>query len=363
MVEERKYGDLVADDAAIALNSSDGSTDPIEALPSHDEIPSSWFFLIVSGLWSVFAFAFGFETVVNLDGWLIDGKSWVGVVALLDLAGFLFTASMAFMLWKRREWLPKRIAETSAAAATNTYVWIGVFVLVLIISALQILPRGFGAATKQTSDADIIKATAPIRAELDAEKQRSAKLQSQADTALRERDAARQAASAPLTVNHQAPLSHEEKLQLTTKIDVLKSAPQYFGAFINVYNSWSTLQISWSETLKGNRPQFNSEILSIKTNLRNASKQMEDLRSEYPQFHDIYDIFSQPNTGATLKAIDDLVTAVTSLPDPLPPDYDIRVRPYVGTLSAEIDALLQWIVKSQKSVQNSLKELSALSRQ
>jgi hypothetical protein len=241
------------------------------------------------------------------------------------------------------------------------WVWLSLGLSVGLGVALWLLAANETATT--ISPAEIETAIAPIRDELNGEKQRSVALQSQLDTAIKERDVARQTLSAPPTAIHRSPLSHEERLELATKIDILKNAAQYFGAFINVYNSWSTLQVSWSGMLKGNRQQFNSEILSVKTNLSNASKQMEDLRSEYPRFHDISDIFSQPNTGATLKAIDDLITAVTSLPDPLPPDYDITVRPYVGTLTTEIDALLQWIQKSQKAVQNSLKELSALSRQ
>ena len=134
-------------------SNTDRATTVSASLPGHDELPSNWFFLAVSILWAIFSFAFGFEAVVNFDGWLIEGKTWVGAVSLIDLVGCLFTASLALILWKRKEWLPKKFAETSADAATNAYVWFGVLGLTVIVS---LLPR---VVIRETTD---IQPSAPL---------------------------------------------------------------------------------------------------------------------------------------------------------------------------------------------------------
>jgi hypothetical protein len=114
------------------------TTKPVEhqPLPSHEEIPTGFFALFIAILWAVIAFAFGFEVVVTFNDWLLRGDKAAIAVAGMDIVLCFAFAAIALVLWKRRDWLPERFAQTAIAVATNAYAWVAVSLVTLVVLSL-----------------------------------------------------------------------------------------------------------------------------------------------------------------------------------------------------------------------------------
>jgi hypothetical protein len=109
-----------------------------ELPPGHsDEPPKGVFAMAIAILWGVLAFAFGFEAVVNFNNWLRPlGDTQDAIIAAVDLILCFALGVLAVILWKARDWLPRRVAESAIAVSTNPSVWVAVALVILIISAL-----------------------------------------------------------------------------------------------------------------------------------------------------------------------------------------------------------------------------------
>jgi hypothetical protein len=107
-------------------------------LPGHgDEPPKGVFAMAVSILWGVLAFGFGFEAVVNFNDWLRPaGSTQDAIIAGVDLILCFALGVLAVILWKARDWLPRRVADSAIAVSTNPSVWVAVALVILILSAL-----------------------------------------------------------------------------------------------------------------------------------------------------------------------------------------------------------------------------------
>jgi hypothetical protein len=195
-----------------------------------------------------------------------------------------------------------------------------------------------------------------------------ASLQAQLNTAKQQAEAAKRAlleAQKKLTVAPQKqPLSREELQQINTKIGILQNVrDDYLKKFGSIYDMWAMWKTNWNIAIKTTRPGSLDLLSRLKASLQDASQRLEDLRVEYPGYHDISDILAQPQTGRVLKALDDLSATVATLPNPPPPDYDQRLLPYFGALTAEFDTMKDWIGKTQAAINGKIKELAELRQQ
>jgi hypothetical protein len=135
---------------------------PQAALPGHtDEPPRGIFTMAVSILWGVLAFAFGFEAVVNFNDWMRPaGTAQDAAIAGIDIVSCVALGIFAVILWKAKDWLPKRVADSAIAVSTNPSIWVAVALVLLIISTLPQLrlygispiAKDIGRVVQQTSN-------------------------------------------------------------------------------------------------------------------------------------------------------------------------------------------------------------------
>jgi hypothetical protein len=113
-----------------------GTLPSATSLPGHsDEPPKGIFAMGVSILWGVLAFAFGFEAVVNFNDWLRPtGSTQNAIIAGIDLVLCFCLGVLAVILWKARDWLPRRVADSAIALSTNPSIWVAVALVILILS-------------------------------------------------------------------------------------------------------------------------------------------------------------------------------------------------------------------------------------
>lgn len=99
-------------------------------------IPEGWRSLGVSILFGIFAFAFGFEAVVNFNDWLLgQGPSYLAV-SIADAAVCLVLSAVALIAWKGREILPAKVIHSLSTVANNGFVWLGSLLAIFIILAM-----------------------------------------------------------------------------------------------------------------------------------------------------------------------------------------------------------------------------------
>lgn len=145
-------------------------------------------------------------------------------------------------------------------------------------------------------------------------------------------------------------LPREERNALETQLDIYQGLDtNYMVAFVNAYNTWSTLKVSWWHDIQTDRPKWLGQLGSLRKNLLEASQKLESLRQGYPEFSELSDLLMQRHTGAVIAAIDRLTAVVQSPPSQLPVDYEIQVRPYAGALTSDFEVLRTWFDRVRES--------------
>jgi hypothetical protein len=64
-----------------------------------------------------------------------------------------------------------------------------------------------------------------------------------------------------------------------------------------------------------------------------------------------------------LKALKDLSDATAALPDPPSPDFDITLRPFVGTVTTEVEAMMAGLKDFENQSATLLKQLKVRAQQ
>ncbi len=117
----------------------------------------------------------------------------------------------------------------------------------------------------------------------------------------------------------------------------------------NIFRSWVT------------RVQ-NKGIVDILTNAQNqiitGTECLAKIRHRYSKYNDIVQVIVEPYTVLTEKAIDDFVHAVNDLPEPVPEDYEVRLRQYAGHLHVQATHLQNWMTDVSRIANQQISELS-----
>jgi hypothetical protein len=67
------------------------------------------------------------------------------------------------------------------------------------------------------------------------------------------------------------------------------------------------------------------------------------IRHDYANYDDISNAIQQPFLPDLLESIDKFQEAILKLPEPLPSDYENKIRLLAGRYRGQLDAALRWI--------------------
>jgi hypothetical protein len=71
--------------------------------------------------------------------------------------------------------------------------------------------------------------------------------------------------------------------------------------------------------------------------------EVRSVMSEYPGDQDVAYALDQPYRESLSKAIQDFADEINEAPQPLPPDYDVKLRPLAGALKREMNLMQGWL--------------------
>ena len=149
-------------------------------MSDHSGVPEGWLSLSVAILWVIFAFAFGFEAVVNFNDWLLGHGPSYAVVAGIDALLCVFIAVIALVLWRGRILLPAGFVASANRAAGSASVWTAVLIVLLVVLGLPhfITHVGFtfvspgqeevNNSITENPPEDVLKLVAALRTRLDS---------------------------------------------------------------------------------------------------------------------------------------------------------------------------------------------------
>jgi hypothetical protein len=127
-------------------------------MSEHGGMPENWRSLGVSILFGIFAFAFGFEAVVNLNSGLLGEGAAYYFVAVADAVMCLFLAAIALLILRGRAVLPAALFSSAQRISQNAYIWVGSIIAIFIVLALPHLLSQISAlvvASKSPTAAEI----------------------------------------------------------------------------------------------------------------------------------------------------------------------------------------------------------------
>lgn len=108
-------------------NVADSQPTPVAG---HDPLPKDWIEAVPLVLFGFYGLAFAFEAV----GAVNRGNIWI---AITNTVGCIICAGIALAWWKRKDWLPQRLVETTTLVVTDARWLIAAMSTLLIIGALS----------------------------------------------------------------------------------------------------------------------------------------------------------------------------------------------------------------------------------
>jgi hypothetical protein len=130
-----------------------------------------------------------------------------------------------------------------------------------------------------------------------------------------------------------------------------------FNALIGALNEGFEIQSNWRDMIPAHKYQLIEKITNFRQHLQDANGKLQELASEYRRFSDLSDALLPPNGPRIIEIVDNLYSELNSLPEPLPPDYDSRIRPLSGALKRELDSTVSWIKSSRETATQKLQVL------
>jgi hypothetical protein len=312
-----------------------------------------------------------------LIGWFAGALAFESVHAFATAAYWasaeysVAAVVVAIFDYKLPSLLSPRAAQTLNAVAEDARWWVGAVIAVFVL--LGLLPVAELSYSHFSYPPADVRGVATTPTQPDPRDARIADLTAQIADLTAQLKAARTAAKQPILAPAltlasppppKRPLSPEDRRQLDIEIGILQSVrDDRLKQFAQIYDQETAWKTNWEHKVKDGRENFLGMLNQFKMSMGDASQGLETLHIEYSGYNDVSDILVQPHTNEILKALDDLATFVGELPNPLPPDYDTKIRPYMSTLTVEFEAMKGWIDKTQVAVDKRIKDLSALRQQ
>ena len=175
------------------------------------------------------------------------------------------------------------------------------------------------------------------------------------------------AAQHAISTNH-APNGASQSLStddIATQIGIWESVDTPLSDLNTAINEDYSLLGEWSEQVKLNKDLF---VKSLNTANREFATSLEGLLQLRNTFkRDYPDIFAQVNAEGPLQRLyevsNNLIYQIGVTPEPLPPDFEFRLRPYVDVLKRALDTAKSWQADIQKLSIQRRKELTEMKPQ
>jgi hypothetical protein len=212
--------------------------------------------------------------------------------------------------------------------------------------------RGYGEPTLADKTKELQKFPRYKVRQRDAAVANAQALQHQLDTA-------RQQPNTPpsLSQQPQTTLSADE---IAIRSDLWRTIQKNVDGVVKAYNYSDTLLGKWEDQIPLNKKDYLRELRDLRGLIVAASDKIQELRRDYPSYQDISAVLDQPYVGPLLNSIDNFSLAISSLPDELPPNYQITIRPKAGAVLRETKGMLAWITKVRTTAGIKQKELSEM---
>jgi hypothetical protein len=133
------------------------------------------------------------------------------------------------------------------------------------------------------------------------------------------------------------------------------------GPVVDAYNYGDYTLNIWVTYLPKNRLDYLGGLKEFRKKVSEAADGVQKLRTDYPNFKDVSETIDQSYLGPLLDSIDNLSTAISALPEPLPPNYETTLRPLVGTVRVQMNNFNDWISNVQSTSKAKLKQLQIMS--
>jgi hypothetical protein len=188
------------------------------------------------------------------------------------------------------------------------------------------------------------------------------------NTARQELDAGRHSAIPPPVISPPMPQPEWSAQEIAARIDLWHSIQNAVndvsspaGPVVAAYNYGDFALNIWVTYLPKNRPDYLGGLKEFRKKVSEAADGVQKIRRDYPNFKDVSETIDQSYLGPLLDSIDNLSTAISALPEPLPPNYETTLRPLVGAVRVQMNNFNDWISNVQSTSKAKLKQLQILS--
>ena len=221
---------------------------------------------------------------------------------------------------------------------------------------------------------DMAKATAPIIAERDAAiKERNAArqelgaAQQELTADQQELDAARRSVIPPPVAVSPTPQPEWSASEIAARTELwhsiqnaVNAANALIGPVIDAYNYGDYALNIWEKYIKQNRTDYLGGLAEFRKRVSNAADGIRKLRTDHSDYKDVSETIDQPYLAPLLDSIDDFSSAVSALPDPLPPNYPKNIEGKAGAVRVQMKAFADWISNVQSTSKAKLKQLQMM---
>jgi hypothetical protein len=133
------------------------------------------------------------------------------------------------------------------------------------------------------------------------------------------------------------------------------------GPVVAAYNYGDRALNIWENYIPQNRTDYLGGLKEFRKKVSEAADIIRKLRTDYPTFKDVSETIDQPYLGPLLDSIDNFSTAISALPEALPPNYQTTLRKPAGDVRVQMNTFADWISNVQSTSKAKLKQLQMMS--
>jgi hypothetical protein len=134
------------------------------------------------------------------------------------------------------------------------------------------------------------------------------------------------------------------------------------GPVVAAYNYGDRALNIWENYIPQNRTDYLGGLKEFRKKVSEAADIIRKLRTDDPNFKDVSETIDQPYLGPLLDSIDNFSTAISALPEPLPPNYQTTLRKPAGDVRVQMNTFADWISNVQSTSKAKLKQLQIMSQ-
>jgi hypothetical protein len=152
----------------------------------------------------------------------------------------------------------------------------------------------------------------------------------------------------------QSPEQTESKIGIWDSVinSNLRILVEDFNALDLVLSRWPRLV-----TDANGRRQLYQDITNAAAAYLGASRDLEILRSEYPNYQDVADALAQPNRSELERVAANFADAIAKLPQEPPANFEVSLRPLAGAVRSQMNVTQDWLTNLSRTANRNLEQL------